>query len=107
MATTDGGDMKYFMARLRLVLVRTMISSLGVFCATAMLPAALAQTNKPTNLRCDDLTQPLGIDSQKPMLSWRLQDESRGAKQTAYQIFVSSNLSAANGTKPDVWDSGT
>lgn len=40
------------------------------------------------------------------MLSWRLQDDTRGAKQTAYEILVYSKRPAAIKAKPDVWDSG-
>src|SRR5262252_3512949 len=60
----------------------------------------------PTNLRSDSLTEPLGIDSPNPSLSWRLQDPSQGAKQTAYEIFVYSKKPADDTAKPDVWDSG-
>ena len=60
-----------------------------------------ASRSKPTGLKCDSLIEPLGIDSPKPLLSWKLQDASWGAAQTAYQILVGSKPNAA-----DVWDSG-
>lgn len=68
--------------------------------------SATVEVKNPTDLRTDSLIQPLGIDSPRPTLSWRLQDVTPGAKQTAYEIFVYSKPSTAIETKPDVWDSG-
>jgi alpha-L-rhamnosidase len=61
---------------------------------------------KPTALRCESLVEPLGIDTSKPVLSWELQDGAWGAKQTAYQIFVSSRPWSSPAARADVWDSG-
>jgi len=68
--------------------------------------SAAVRSKRPTDLRADSLTHPLGIDSPRPMLSWRLQDDSPGAKQTAYEIFVYSKRPTTTETKPDIWDSG-
>jgi alpha-L-rhamnosidase len=50
---------------------------------------------QPKNLRCEYFVNPLGIDSPRPRLSWQLDDERRGARQTAYQIVAEG-----------LWDSG-
>ena len=42
----------------------------------------------PINLRCEYLVNPMGIGETKPRLSWQLDDDRRGARQTAYQIVV-------------------
>ena len=53
---------------------------------------------KPTgliikNLKTNNLTNPLGIDSAKPVFSWSLEDfATRGQKQTAYRIIVALSL---------------
>jgi alpha-L-rhamnosidase len=65
-----------------------------------------AGAKNPKDLRTDSLNQPLGIDSPKPSLSWRLQDDTPGARQTAYEILVYSKWPAAIEAKPDIWDSG-
>jgi alpha-L-rhamnosidase len=59
-----------------------------------------------TQLRCEGLTNPQGIDVTEPRLSWILSSDARDQRQTAYQILVAStakNLKADNG---DLWDSG-
>ncbi|MEK6755852.1 MAG: family 78 glycoside hydrolase catalytic domain, partial [Bacteroidota bacterium] len=62
----------------------------------------------PTELRCEYLVNPLGIDELKPRLSWILEvkDKARGQKQTAYQILVSSSESKLKADEGDLWDSG-
>jgi alpha-L-rhamnosidase len=66
---------------------------------------ASAAAGKPTQLQCDSLITPLGIDDAHPLLSWQLQDDRYGAKQTAYEIQVATQGSLFS-TRPDVWDSG-
>ena len=54
-----------------------------------------------TGLTTDGLTNPLGVESEKPLFGWRMEaDNLTGAKQTAYQITVTD----PEGTV--VWDSG-
>ncbi len=54
----------------------------------------------PVHLRCEYLTDPLGIDEPQPRLSWTLESVRRNVRQSAYQIRVSSDHSAL------CWDSG-
>ncbi len=61
---------------------------------------------KPTHLTCDSMVEPLGIDTDRPQLSWQLRDPGAGARQTAYRIQVASKRSLLGAAKPDVWDSG-
>lgn len=58
------------------------------------------------NLRCEYQRDPLGIDVDKPRLSWQLKSTERGAKQTAYRILVASSPSLLRQEKGDLWDSG-
>jgi len=69
-----------------------------------LLYATLASTSlwaqlAPSGLRCEYLTDPMGIDTPNPRFFWILQHTQRGASQTAYQIVVS-------GGNEVVWDSG-
>jgi alpha-L-rhamnosidase len=56
------------------------------------------------NLTCEHLINPIGIDVQKPRLSWKMANPQRNILQTAYQIMVSTNnLFDKKGL---IWDSG-
>ena len=57
----------------------------------------------PTNLRCEHLERPLGIDRQSPRFSWNLSDTRNGAKQTAYQIAVGKDSLALSKGKGTIW----
>ena len=82
------------------------IKALAVsFMFSSIAWGAPSTDTRPTGLRCESLDKPLGIDTTSPLLSWRLQDKAWGAKQTAYEIMVSSKP-VTSGAKMDVWDSG-
>jgi alpha-L-rhamnosidase len=59
-----------------------------------------------TDLRCEYLDSPLGIDETRPRLSWRMQTQRRGARQSAYQVQVASSPQRLAEGTPDLWDSG-
>ena len=61
-----------------------------------------------TDLQCEYLTNPLGIDVPCPRFSWKLVDSKkiRGQKQTAYRIVVTSDSFDKSKTRSDLWDSG-
>jgi alpha-L-rhamnosidase len=48
----------------------------------------------------------LGIDTPEPRLSWQLQSERRGARQTAYQVLVAGNQDDLLHQRALLWDSG-
>ncbi|PRY55590.1 alpha-L-rhamnosidase [Arcticibacter pallidicorallinus] len=58
------------------------------------------------NLRCEMLTDPLGIDVLNPRLSWEITSPARGLKQSAYRILVASQADKLEEGKADLWDSG-
>jgi len=71
----------------------------GLIAAVAMLSCLAAGSAADlTRLRCEYRDNPLGIDAEKPRLSWMIEDPSslryagtsRGRKQTAYQVVVAS-----------------
>src|SRR5690348_2091743 len=47
---------------------------------------------------------PLGLDAQRPRLSWPLASDRPGMRQRAYQVRVATTASGLS--RPDVWDSG-
>jgi alpha-L-rhamnosidase len=66
--------------------------------------AAAANPLTVVNLRCEYKTNPVGIDSLQPRLSWELVNPQRATVQTAYQIRVAAAQSELE--KNDLWDSG-
>ncbi|MBD1420553.1 alpha-L-rhamnosidase [Sphingobacterium chuzhouense] len=57
-------------------------------------------------LRCELLTNPLGIDKMNPRLSWQIQADARNVVQTAYHILVASSPEKLAQNIGDLWDSG-
>lgn len=45
----------------------------------------------PQRLLCEYFSNPIGLDEERPRLSWQVSSERRGARQTAYQILVSQS----------------
>ncbi len=60
----------------------------------------------PTELRCEYLREPLGIDVPHPRFSWILSHPGKAQKQKAYRILVCSDLEQALRKNGDKWDSG-
>ena len=58
--------------------------------AASLTTTLHAQTPAVTALRCDALTEPLGIDDPTPRLAWQYRNPAPGAQQTAYRIQVFS-----------------
>lgn len=59
-----------------------------------------------TNLRCEMLENPVGIDEEKPRLSWQINSDQRNVQQTAYHIIVSSAKEKLDKNEGDIWNSG-
>jgi alpha-L-rhamnosidase len=70
------------------------------------MPLAATHALEVENLRSEYRVNPLGIDVAKPRLSWVLEDDERGQKQTAYQILVASTPEILAKDQGDLWDSG-
>ena len=75
----------------------------------SMITGSAAAALTLERLRCEYLSNPLGIDVTQPRLSWVLRTESTGArseKQTAYRILVASTPELLKKDTGDLWDSG-
>ena len=64
-----------------------------------------------TNLRCEYLANPQGIDVARPRLGWMMgaidqKSEVRGQRQTAYQVLVASTPELLAKDQGDLWDGG-
>ena len=59
-----------------------------------------------TNLRCELLVNPIGIDVTRPQLSWEIVATERNVQQTSYEILVASSQEKLNKNEGDLWQSG-
>jgi hypothetical protein len=88
-----------------------MIQSLAVWALVPALmlfagPSAPAGSLTLSNLRCEYRVNPLGIDAERPRLSWVLHSARRGERQTAYRVLAASSDHALRSGLGDLWDSG-
>ena len=95
---------KSFLARWCPARLTTMF--IALFLAATVSFAATFAVKPPARLKCESMSEPLGIDITSPRLSWQLQDDRRGALQTAYQIRVATSKEQLQRGESLVWDSG-
>jgi alpha-L-rhamnosidase len=67
---------------------------------------SFGQNVRLQNLRCELLTNPEGIDTPLPRLSWEIAGSERNIEQTAYQVLVASSKEKLASDEGDFWDSG-
>ncbi|MDE3067149.1 MAG: alpha-L-rhamnosidase N-terminal domain-containing protein, partial [Verrucomicrobiota bacterium] len=59
-----------------------------------------------SNLRCEYLFNPLGLDEPEPRLSWSIESGRRGARQIAYRVRVAGAPERPAPGRSVLWDSG-
>ena len=87
--------------------MKVLISSIALLAL--ILAGCVASGQAPSaveGLRCEYLVNPLGIDVEKPRLSWALAPGSRQHAQSAYQILVASSPEKLHRDDGDLWNSG-
>src|ERR1700722_18904555 len=86
---------------------RVAIATLALACLLQTGRWASGQASFAVDaLRCEYLTNPLGIDVESPRLSWGLTPGPRGRLQSAYQVLVASSADLLRQNKGDLQDSG-
>jgi len=88
------------------VLAQTPIVMAARHTATNLKPITGVSGMRSGSLSCEYLTDPRGIQTLSPRLSWQLSAQQRGEGQSAYRILVSKSLSDLNAGKGTLWDSG-
>lgn len=71
-----------------------------------VLNISVQAQNIPTNLKCEYLVNPLGIDALRPRFTWQLNDQEPGGAQQAYRICVGTDSTEVSQGAGRVWDSG-
>lgn len=87
------------------------IKKIVQFAATSIFfLSSLACTQRSSlgvsDLKCEYLIDPLGINTQYPRFNWVNLSEIRGAHQTAFQIVVATDIDKLSENKADCWNSG-
>lgn len=77
------------------------VTILAALAAPGMLAAATVG-----RLRCEHRTNPEGIDVPRPRLSWVIESDEPGERQTAYRVLVASSRDRLDRDEGDLWDSG-
>ena len=76
------------------------------FSLSVQASAKSAPLTEAVDLRCNYQVEPLGIDQMQPQFSWRLESDSRGCMQKAYQVLVATSPEKLANGEADMWDSG-
>lgn len=76
------------------------------FILFVQLISVSAYAAEAYGLSCEFLSNPLGIDNDRPSLGWKVENSVEEDSQTFYRILVSSSLDKLNEDVGDLWDSG-
>ena len=82
----------------------SLIRLIFVFLLISLSLRSIAQQPcLPGELRCEYLTNPLGIDAAHPRFTWQLKDDRKGATQTAYRVVVGTDSLAVSEGNGNCW----
>jgi alpha-L-rhamnosidase len=84
------------------------ISIFGEAKASGALATPTAAAKAPTTagrLRCEHRANPVGLDAERPRLSWWMESPVRSQRQTAYRVLVASSEVLLGRGQGDLWDS--
>lgn len=88
-----------------------MFRKIFLLSAGVCMIMAFASFRKPkpeysvTHLRCEYLSNPLGINMTRPRLSWEITAPGRNVDQVAYQVLVASSKKNLEQGRYDLWNS--
>jgi len=78
------------------------LSMLLIFFSTS----AIAENGlHVSDLRCEYVKNPLGIETAHPRFTWGLKSNERGIHQQSYRVQVASSMQLLQSGQPDLWDS--
>lgn len=82
------------------------IQFLGFLLVLLIAFQTQAQHSQVSNLQCEYLINPIGIDATAPRLHWQMTDSREGALQSAYQVIVGTDSVQVAIGKGNCWDTG-
>ena len=92
------------------VVTRSLSIGIVLFCSCALFAESGDKVQKTgfsiTALRCEYRENPLGIETAMPRLSWVIESETRGQRQSACRILVATSLKDLQIDNGNLWDTG-
>ncbi len=81
-----------------------------IFFVFVLIPLLFAEITYSqiniTNLKCEYLTNPIGIDSENPRFTWQIHSDISGIEQNSFRLLVGTDSVEVSQGKGDFWDSG-
>ncbi|MDY9918468.1 MAG: family 78 glycoside hydrolase catalytic domain [Proteiniphilum sp.] len=84
---------------------RLYIKLVTLVVTTFILGCSTSHEFSISDLTCESLQDPLGINTLHPRFSWKNNSNRQGASQTAYQILVADNIQKLNENEANLWNS--
>lgn len=81
------------------------LAAVGLLLGMLVASAFAAAPSAPTNLRVNDVANPVGTDA-TPHFGWLVNDPDANEIQTRYQILIATTSSNLDANIGDAWDSG-
>ena len=79
---------------------------LGIILSLSHFSFSKNRSPSVYDLRCENLRNPLGVDTFKPRFSWKISCNKNGTEQKACQLMAATDSTLLNSDKADLWDSG-
>jgi len=81
------------------------VFTLAIFLFSCKNPSG-SEGLKLVELTCENFVNPISIDIQNPLFSWKLAGNDRSQLQTAYHIMIADSKEKLEKNEANVWDSG-
>ena len=78
----------------------------SIICALAAVTVSAEAAVTLVDLRCEYMVNPIGINAEKPRLSWKLKSDAQNEKQTAFEVLAASRPELLTPTQADLYSSG-
>ena len=76
------------------------------FILLSFFSCSESKISKITDLKCENLRNPLALNTLQPRFSWKNISDKNGTSQTAFQILVAGDIKNLSDEKADLWNSG-
>ncbi len=88
--------------------MKRLLCLVGCFCWLSVIVYGNKKTSSfyLSELKCENLIEPLGIDNVTPHFSWKLKGNGWKGGQTYYEIQVASDSILLVQDKADLWNTG-